>query len=123
MSKYITNKMETIVNAGTSFGTAIESKEVKLDNYQSAKVIITSSTGDEAKTKARVVAVIDESNTETIKEVEVTIGANKENAIEIVANELARYDALSFKVEIDAVDKSSVTGSVIVILSEARYSE
>lgn len=123
MSKYITNKMETIVNAGTSFGTAIESKEVKLDNYQSAKVIITSSTGDEAKTKARVIAVADENNTETIKEVEVTIGANKETAIDIVANELARYDALSFKVEIDAVDKSSVTGSVIVILSEARYSE
>lgn len=123
MSKYITNKMETIVNAGTSFGTAIESKEVKLDNYQSAKVIITSSTGDEAKTKARVIAVVDENNTETIKEVEVTIGANKETAIDIVANELARYDAVSFKVEIDAVDKSSVTGSVIVILSEARYSE
>lgn len=123
MSKYITNKMETIVNAGTSFGTAIKSKEVRLDNYQSAKVIITSSTGDEAKTKARVVAVIDENKTETIREVEITIGANKETAIDIVANELARYNAVSFKLEIDAVDQSSVTGSVIVILSEARYSE
>lgn len=123
MSKYITNKMETIVNAGTSFGTAIESKEVKLDNYQSAKVIITSSTGDEAKTKARVIAIVDENNTETIKEVEVTIGKNKETAIDIVANELARYDAVSFKVEIYAVDQSAVTGGVIVILSEARYSE
>lgn len=123
MSKYITNKMQTIVNAGTSFGTAIESKEVKLDNYQSAKVIITSSTGDEAKTKARVVAIIDENTTQTIKEVEVTIGASKETAIDIVANELARYDAVSFKIEIDAVDQSTVTGGVIVILSEARYSE
>lgn len=123
MSKYITNKMQTIVNAGTSFGTAIESKEVKLDNYQSVKVIITSSTGDEAKTKARVVAVIDENTTQTIKEVEVTIGASKETAIDIVANELARYDAVSFKIEIDAVDQSTVTGGVIVILSEARYSE
>lgn len=123
MSKYITNKMQTIVNAGTSFGTAIESKEVKLDNYQSAKVIITSSTGDEAKTKARVVAIIDENTTQTIKEVEVTIGASKETAIDIVANELARYDAVSFKIDIDAVDQSTVTGGVIVILSEARYSE
>lgn len=123
MSKYITNKMQTIVNAGTSFGTAIESKEVKLDNYQSAKVIITSSTGDEAKIKARVVAVIDENTTQTIKEVEVTIGASKETVIDIVANELARYDAVSFKIEIDAVDQSTVTGGVIVILSEARYSE
>lgn len=123
MSKYITNKMETIVNAGTSFGTAIESKEVKLDNYQSAKVIITSSTGDEAKAKVKLVAVVNENTTEVIKEIEVEIGANKETAIDIVANELAKYDAVSFKVLIDAVDESTVTGGVIVILSEERYSE
>lgn len=123
MSKYITNKMETIVNAGTSFETAIESKEVKLDNYQSAKVIITSSTGDEVKAKVKLVAVVNENTTEVIKEIEVEIGANKETAVDIIADELAKYDAVSFKVLIDAVDESTVTGGVIVILSEERYSE
>ena len=52
MSQYVINKIETLVDAGTSFASAITTKEVKLDNYQSAKVVVTTGEGEATKTTA-----------------------------------------------------------------------
>ena len=53
MSQYLeTNKIEIIADPGTSLASAIETKEVKLDNYQSTKVVISTGEGDATKTTA-----------------------------------------------------------------------
>ena len=122
MSQYITNKIETLVPAGTSFGTAILTDEVKLDNFQSVKVVITSGEGDEATTTARILAVVGE-ETKVIREVEITVGGNNENTIDFVADEIAKYDATGFKVSVDAIAESTLKGGIVAVFGEARYSE
>ena len=123
MSKYINNKIESLVDAGASFASAITTKEVKLDNYQSAKVVISTGAGDEATTTAKVIAILPDESEKEIKTQEITIGNNTESKINIVADELAHDDANSFKITIDAVADSTITGSVVVVLGDARYSE
>lgn len=122
MSQYLeTNKIEIIADPGTSLGAAVETKEVKLDNYQSTKILISTTEGTEAKTIARVVAVLPDATEHEIKNTEITIGANTESEINIVANEIAHYDATSIKIKIDAVDGSTVTCGVVALLGEPRY--
>ena len=123
MSKYINNKIESLVDAGASFASAITTKEVKLDNYQSAKVVISTGAGDESTTIAKVIAILPDATEKEIKSQEITIGNNTESKIDIVADELAHDDANSFKITIDAVADSTITGSVVVVLGNARYSE
>lgn len=122
MSKYLTNKTEVLAEA-TSFASAINTKEVKLDNYQSAKVVISTGEGDEAKANAKVIAILPDTTEQEIKSQEITIGANSVSEIDIVANEIAHYDATGFKISIDAVADSTITGNIVVVLGEARYSE
>jgi len=123
MSKYINNKIESLVDAGASFASAITTKEVKLDNYQSAKVVISTGAGDESTTIAKVITILPDATEKEIKSQEITIGNNTESKIDIVADELAHDDANSFKITIDAVADSTITGSVVVVLGDARYSE
>ena len=123
MSKNINNKIESLVDAGASFASAITTKEVKLDNYQSAKVVISTGAGDESTTIAKVITILPDATEKEIKSQEITIGNNTESKIDIVADELAHDDANSFKITIDAVADSTITGSVVVVLGDARYSE
>ena len=123
MSKYLTNKIETLVESGAIFASDITTKEVRVDNYQSAKVVISTGEGEAATTTAKVIAVLPDATEKEIKSQEITIGNNSENKINIVANEIAHYDATSFKIAIDKVADSAITGSVIVVLGEARFSE
>ena len=123
MSQFNTDKIETIVEPGTSLGSNVYSKEVELTNYQSAKVVIKTSAGEEASTIARVVGVLPDNSENVVKEETIKIGNSAESTINIVANELAHDDAKKFKVNINEVSASEVTCSVTVVLSEARYSE
>lgn len=123
MSQFNTDKIETIVEPGTSLGSNVYSKEVELANYQSAKVVIKTSAGEEASTIARVVGVLPDNSENVVKEETIKIGNSAESTINIVANELAHDDAKKFKVNINEVSASEVTCSVTVVLSEARYSE
>ena len=124
MSQYLeTNKIEIIAEPGTSLASAIETKEVKLDNHQSTQIVISTGEGEAATTTAKVIAVLPDATEKEIKSQEITIGNNSENKINIVANEIAHYDATSFKIAIDKVADSAITGSVIVVLGEARFSE
>ncbi|MBQ7798293.1 MAG: hypothetical protein IJ371_04145 [Clostridia bacterium] len=122
MSKYITNKIKTIVNAGTSFASDVESEKVDLTNYQSAKIVITTDAGTEAKTNASVIAILPDNTEKELATIEIAIGGT-ENVIDFVANKLAHYDATAFKVKIAGVAETKITGGVIVILGEERYSE
>ena len=123
MSQYIIDKVENIVGAGTSFGSPIESKAVSLANYQSAKIVINSGAGEEKTAKGKIVAILPDATEQDIKEFDVAVGGNKQTEINLVANEIAHYDATEFKVKIEAVDASEVTGAISVVLSQARYSE
>lgn len=121
MSQYLTNKVEVLVDGGTSFGSAITTKEISLDNYQSAKVVITTGEGAEATTNAKFVAVLPDATEVDIKSEEITLGADRQVELNIVANEIAHYDATKVKVVIDAIDGTDITGSVVAVLGEPRY--
>ena len=121
MSKYLINKAEIIVDAGEIFASEVVTKEVKLNNYQSAKVLIGTGEGEKATTIARVVAILPDASEQEIKTQEITIGGKEQTEINVVANELAHYDATSFKVKIDAVADSAIGGEIIVLLGEPRY--
>ena len=122
MSQYLeTNKIEIIADQGTSLASAIETKEVKLNNYQSAKVVISTAEGEETTTTARVVAILPDATEQEIKTQEITIGANAESEINVVANEIAHYDATSIKIKIDAVADTDATCGIVAVLGEPRY--
>ena len=122
MSKYLeTNKIEIIAEPGSSLASAIETKEVKLDNYQATKIVISTGEGDETTTTARVVAILPDATEQEIKNEEITIGGNSESEINVVANEIAHYDATSIKIKIDAVENTEVTCGIIALLGEPRY--
>ena len=123
MSQFIKDKVITIADEGSAFSSDVYSKEVELNNYQSAKVIIRTNAGSEAETIARVVSVLPDNSEGVVKEEKIKIGNSNVTEINVVANELAKVDAYKFKVNIVKVDGSDVTGSVTVVLSEARYSE
>lgn len=124
MSQYLeTNKIETIAEPGSNLASVIKTKEVKLDNYQSAKIVVRTSEGDIATTKVSVVAILPDTTEQEIKNEEITIGGNTETVIYIVANEIAHYESTSIKIQIDAVPETSVTCSIVALLSEPRYSE
>ena len=122
MSKYITNKIQTIVAAGTSLAADVESEKVRLDNHQTAKIVITTDAGTEATTTAKVVAILPDATEKEVVSKEIKIGGI-ESTIDFVANQLAHYDAVEFKVVITGVAETTVTGGVIVVLGEERYSE
>ena len=122
MSQYLeTNKIEIIAEPGSSLASAIETKEVKLNNYQSAKIVIKTGEGTEATTIAKVVAILPDATEQEIKSQEITIGENAENEINVVANEIAHYDATSIKIKVDAVADSEVTCEIVALLGEPRY--
>lgn len=121
MSQYLeTNEIKVIAEQGTSLATAIETKEIKLDNFQSAKIVIKSSEGDEATTTAKVIALLPDETEKELNNFEVLVGG-KEFELNVVANQLAHYDATSFKIKVDAISESSLTCEIIAILGEPRY--
>ena len=101
MSQYLTNKIVVIVESGTAFSSDVNSKEVELDNYQSAKVVIRTGAGEEKDTIAKIVAVLPDNSEVKIREESIKIGNNTETIINIVANELAHYDSKKFKININ----------------------
>ena len=122
MSQYLeTNKLEIIAEQGTKLDSAIETKEIKLDNYQSAKVVISTGDGETAITKATVVAIKPDATEQEVKGIDITIGANTETEINVVANEIAHFDATSIKIKVDAVAGTAVTCGIIAVLGEPRY--
>lgn len=122
MSQYLeTNKIEIISEQGSTLASEIETKEVKLNNYQSAKIVIKTGEGTEATTTAKVVAILPDATEQEIKSQEITIGENAENEINVVANEIAHYDATSIKIKVDAVADSEVTCEIVALLGEPRY--
>ena len=123
MGKYIIDKVENVIETGTALSEKVESKEITLNNYQSAKVVITTGEGETATTKASVVAILPDATEEVVKYVEITIGENAESIVNIVADEIAKKDAITCKVVIDAVADTTVTCGAVAILSDARYSE
>lgn len=122
MSQYLeSNKIEIIAEPGTSLASAIETKEVKLDNYQSAQIVISTGEGETSTTKASVVAILPDATEQEIKNEEITIGGNTETRINVVANEIAHYDSKSIKIKLDAVAETSVTCGIVALLGEPRY--
>lgn len=121
MSQYLeTNEIKVIAEQGTSLATAIETKEIKLDNFQSAKIVIKSSEGDEATTTAKVIALLPDETEKELNNFEVLVGG-KEFELNVVANQLAHYDATSFKIKVEAIADSNLTCEIIAILGEPRY--
>ena len=85
MSQYITNKSEILKESGAIFASDIQTDNIKLDNYQSAKVIIESGEGDAVETTVSVCITKDEEEI-VVKEKTITIGANIVSGIDVVAN-------------------------------------
>ena len=84
MSQYLeTNKIEIIAEPGSSLASAIETKEVKLDNYQSAQIVISTGEGDTATTKASVVAILPDA---TIPQVTVVLATASTLILMLVAS-------------------------------------
>ncbi len=123
MSQYLNEKVIILADAGKIFAKEIETQGVKLDNYQSAKVCIKTGAGDKTTTNAKVVAILPDASEVEIKSEEITIGNLTETIINVVANELAHYDATEFKIKIDAIEGSTILGSITAILGEPRFSE
>lgn len=122
MSQYLeSNKIEIIAEPGTSLASAIETKEVKLDNYQSTQIVISTGEGETSTTKASIVAILPDATEQEIKNEEITIGGNTETRINVVSNEIAHYDSKSIKIKLDAVAETSVTCGIVALLGEPRY--
>lgn len=123
MSKYLTNKVKVLKTTDAIFASAVETDKIALDNYQSVRVVVESGEGTAVKTNAKVIAIIDENNTKEIKTQEITIGDNTTEYIDVVADEIAEVDATEIKITIDAVAESEITGTIVAVLGEERYTE
>ena len=123
MSQYLTNKIITVVPSGTALNKEVISESIDVTNSQSVKIVITSSEGEVATTKAKVVAILADETEQTIKEIEISVGNNTETKIDVVANEIAHYEAKEFIVVVDAIADTSLTCGVIAVLGENRYTE
>ena len=123
MSQYLTNKIITVVPSGTALNKEVKSESIDVTNSQTAKIVITSSEGEVATTKAKVVAILADETEQTIKEIEISVGNNTETKIDVVANEIAHYEAKEVIVVVDAIADTSLTCGVIAVLGENRYTE
>ena len=123
MSQYLKNEIKTVVPTGTALSAEVKSEKIDVSNSQSVKLVITSSEGDAATTNAKIVAVLADATEQEIKVQEITVGAKTETKIDIVADEIAHYEAKEFIVVIDAIAESTLTCGVIAILGENRYTE
>ena len=123
MSQYLKNEIKTVVPTGTALSTEVKSEKIDVSNSQSVKLVITSSEGDAATTNAKIVAVLADATEQEIKVQEITVGAKTETKIDIVADEIAHYEAKEFIVVLDAIAESTLTCGVIAILGENRYTE
>lgn len=121
MGKIITNKIETIIAPGTKVASDVTSKKINLKNYQSAKIVVSSSTGANADATATIIAIDNEDHEVEIKQVNLRIGGERENAIDIVSDEIAHYDAKAIKLKVAGVAESEVTIGAIVVLGNPRY--
>ena len=100
MSQYLKNKIKTVVPTGTALSAEVKSEKIDVSNSQSVKLVITSSEGDAATTNAKIVAVLADATEQEIKNEEITISGNTETRINVVANEIAHYDAKSIKIKL-----------------------
>ena len=123
MSQYLKNEIKTVVPTGTALSAEVKSEKIDVSNSQSVKLVITSSEGDAATTNAKIVAVLADATEQEIKVQEITVGAKTETKIDIVADEIAHYEAKEFIVVLDAIVESTLTCGVIAILGENRYTE
>ena len=123
MSQYLKNEIKTVVPTGTALSAEVKSEKIDVSNSQSVKLVITSSEGDAATTNAKIVAVLADATEQEIKVQEITVGAKTETKIDIVADEIAHYEAKDFIVVLDAIAESTLTCGVIAILGENRYTE
>ena len=123
MSQYLKNEIKTVVPTGTALSAEVKSEKIDVSNSQSVKLVITSSEGDAATTNAKIVAVLADTTEQEIKVQEITVGAKTETKIDIVADEIAHYEAKEFIVVLDAIAESTLTCGVIAILGENRYTE
>ena len=123
MSQYLKNEIKTVVPTGTALSAEVKSEKIDVSNSQSLKLVITSSEGDAATTNAKIVAVLADATEQEIKVQEITVGAKTETKIDIVADEIAHYEAKEFLVVLDAIAESTLTCGVIAILGENRYTE
>ena len=123
MSQYLKNEIKTVVPTGTALSAEVKSEKIDVSNSQSVKLVITSSEGDAATTNAKIVAVLADATEQEIKVQEITVGANTETKIDIVADEIAHYEAKEFIVVLEAIAESTLTCGVIAILGENRYTE
>lgn len=121
MSQYLTNKVETIVDAGTSLASAVETKEIKLDNFQTVKIVISTGEGDATTTKATLVAIRPDATEQEVKSYDIIIGAETVTEINVVANEIAHFDATAIKLVLDAVADTTITCGAVAVLGEPRY--
>ena len=119
MSQYLKNEIKTVVPTGTALSAEVKSEKIDVSNSQSVKLVITSSEGD----AATIVAVLADATEQEIKVQEITVGAKTETKIDIVADEIAHYEAKEFIVVLDAIAESTLTCGVIAILGENRYTE
>jgi len=123
MSQYLKNEIKTVVPTGTALSAEVKSEKIDVSNSQSVKLVITSSEGDAATTNAKIVAVLADATEQEIKVQEITVGAKTETKIDIVADEIAHYEAKEFIVVLEAIAESTLTCGVIAILGENRYTE
>ena len=123
MSQYLKNEIKTVVPTGTALSAEVKSEKIDVSNSQSVKLVITSSEGDAATTNAKIVAVLADATEQEIKVQEITVGAKTETKIDIVADEIAHYEAKEVIVVLDAIAESTITCGVIAILRENRYTE
>ena len=123
MSQYLKNEIKTVVPTGTALSAEVKSEKIDVSNSQSVKLVITSSEGDAATTNAKIVAVLADATEQEIKVQEITVGAKTETKIDIVADEIAHYEAKEFIIVLDAIAESTLTCGVIAILGENRYTE
>ena len=123
MSQYLKNEIKTVVPTGTALSAEVKSEKIDVSNSQSVKLVITSSEGDAATTNAKIVAVLADATEQEIKVQEITVGAKTETKIDIVADEIAHYEAKEFIVVLEAIAESTLTCGIIAILGENRYTE
>lgn len=121
MSQFNVDKVVVLADAGTSLASAVTTKKIKLDNYQSVKVVVLTSAGTEEKTNLRLCAVLSDGTNKEIGCKEIAVGNKVVSEASIVANQLAHDESVELIVKIDAVKSSTNTCQIVALLSEARY--
>lgn len=124
MSKYLTEKIVSLVDKEVDYSKEVKTKELSFTNYQTAKIcfaVAGENTENKATTNVTINALLDDGSKVEIRKEEIELVEASIVTIDFVADEISHYNARKIDIVLDAIDGSTFKGNIFAIVGHARY--